>query len=385
MPHREASRRGRSDIKENRMVVELGRLLLLGVAVAVLTACAAAPPAGPPAQAPAPQAPATAPPVATRPAPAPAPVRPAAAAPVEPLPEAFESDDFIVVLAKEGDTAESLAQRHLGDPTKAWMIEDYNGTSRFTAGREVVLPKRPWNLSGVSARGYQLVPVLCYHNLGPQTRGRLLMSVSAFEEQMRYLKREGYHVITLRQFLEFASLRRQLPRKTVVLTFDDGWKSFKEYAYPILKELGFPATLFIYTDFIGARIALSWTELKELAQEGFDIQAHSKSHEDMRRKPTESEDEYARRMQAELTQPLPIFQQRIGQPVQILAYPYGAHDENLVKRVRDAGYIAALDVRRQGNPSFTPILTIHRAQIYSEMTMDDFIRNLTVFSEETIR
>ena len=248
-----------------------------------------------------------------------------------------------------------------------------------------MLPKRPWNLSGVFPRGYQLVPILCYHNLGPQTRGRLLMSASAFEEQMRYLKREGYHVITLRQFLEFAALRRQLPRKTVVLTFDDGWKSFKEYAYPILKELGFPATLFIYTDFIGARIALSWPELKDLATEGFDIQAHSKSHEDMRRKATESDEEYNRRMQAELVQPLAILQAARGAPARILAYPYGAHDEDVVKRVREAGYVAALDVRRQGNPSFTPRLTIHRAQVYSEMSMDDFIRNLTVFSEETIR
>ena len=133
---------------------------------------------------------------------------------------------------------------------------------------------------------------------------------------MRYLKREGYHVITLKQFLDFAALRQQLPRKTVVLTFDDGWKSFKEYAYPILKELGFPATLFIYTDFIGARIALSWAELKELAQEGYDIQAHSKSHDDMRKKPTESEEDYNRRMQAELVQPLSVFQQRVGTPAE---------------------------------------------------------------------
>jgi peptidoglycan/xylan/chitin deacetylase (PgdA/CDA1 family) len=265
------------------------------------------------------------------------------------------------------------------------MIEDYNGTAVFTQGREVVIPKRPWNPAGVESRGYQLVPILCYHNLGPQTRGRLLMSASAFEEQMRYLKREGYNVITLRKFLEFASLRQQLPRKTVVLTFDDGWKSFKEYAHPILKELGYPATLFIYTDFIGARVALSWPEIKELAQEGYDIQAHSKSHDDMRRKPTESEEEYNRRMQAELVQPLATFQQRVGAPAKILAYPYGSHDEGVVKRVREAGYIAALDVRRQGNPSFTPTLTIHRAQIYSEMSLDDFIRNLTVFSEEAIR
>ncbi len=366
--------------------VHVVRWLVLTIAVGFLAACAAAPPASTgAAPAPAPAAPASGPAAATRPAPAPA-ARPAPPpGPVEPLPEAFESDDFVIVLAKTGDTAEGLARRYLGDPAKAWMVEDYNGTATFTPGREVVIPKRPWNPAGVEARGYQLVPILCYHNLGPQTRGRLLMSASAFEEQMRYLKREGYHVITLRQFIEFASLKQQLPRKTVVLTFDDGWKSFKEYAYPILKELGYPATLFIYTDFIGARIAMSWPELKELAQEGFDIQAHSKTHDDMRKKANESEEDYNRRMQAELVQPLAIFQQRIGQPVRILAYPYGSHDEGVVKRVREAGYLAALDVRRQGNPSFTPILTIHRAQIYSEMNMDDFIRNLTVFSEEPIR
>ena len=360
------------------------RLFVLGIAAGALSACAAAPPAIPNAQAPAAPTPAQPTATAARPAAAPAPSRPAVV-PVEPLPEFFESEDFVVAIAKEGDTAQTLAGRYLGDPARAWMVEDYNGTATFTVGREVILPKRPWNVSGVSPRGYQLVPILCYHNLGPQARGRLLMSTSAFEEQMRYLKRENYHVITLRQFLEFAALRRQLPRKTVVLTFDDGWKSFREHAYPILKELGYPATLFIYTDFIGARIALSWAEIKELAAEGFDIQAHSKSHEDMRRKATESDEDYRRRMQAELVQPLAIFQQRVGAPATILAYPYGAHDEEVVKRVREAGYVAALDVRRQGNPAFTPRLTIHRAQIYSEMNMEDFIRNLTVFNEETIR
>ncbi len=370
----------------------LRRLLVIGVAVGGLTACATTPPpattGGPPPQASPPPAPA---PVEARPLPpAPAPSRatpppPAPSPSPEPLPEAFESEDFVVVLAKAEDTPESLARRYLGDAAKGWQIEDYNGTAVFTAGREVVIPKRAWNPSGVEHRGYQLVPILCYHNIGPQARGRLLMSLSAFEEQMRYLKREGYRVITLREFLDFASLKRQLPKKTVVLTFDDGWKSFKEYAHPILKELGFPATLFIYTDFIGSRISLSWAELKELAQEGFDIQAHSKTHEDMRRKPTESEEEYGRRMQAELVQPLTVFQQRMGQPPRILAYPYGSHDDGVVKRVREAGYIAALDVRRQGNASFTPPLTIHRAQIYSEMSLDDFIRNLTVFSEEAIR
>ena len=114
---------------------------------------------------------------------------------------------------------------------------------------------------------------------------------------MRYLKAQGYRAVSLKEFLEFTTLKRQLPRKTVVLTFDDGWKSFRQYAEPLLKELGFTATLFIYTDFLGARIALTWEELKELAAAGFDIQAHSKTHADFRRKPGESDAEYTRRME----------------------------------------------------------------------------------------
>ena len=105
----------------------------------------------------------------------------------------------------------------------------------------------------------------------------------------------------------------------------------------------------------------------------------------MRKKAAESDEEYSRRMQAELVQVLAIFQQRVGQTPRIIAYPYGSHDDDVVKRTREAGYIAALDVRRQGNPSFTPMLSIHRAQIYSEMSLEDFARNLTTFSEEAIR
>jgi peptidoglycan/xylan/chitin deacetylase (PgdA/CDA1 family) len=355
----------------------LGGLWLLAACAAPSPRPEAAAPAVPPQPAQERAAPAA-------PAPETALARPAAP-PETRLPETFESDDFVVIFAKEGDTAAGMAGRFLGDAGKAWMVEDYNGAATFEAGRQVVIPKRPWNPSGVEPRGYQIVPILVYHNLGAQARGRLTLGVAAFEEQMRYLKREGYRVISLNEFLEFASLRRQLPRKSVVLTFDDGWKPFREFAYPILKELGFTATLFIYTDFVGARIALSWDEIRQLAQEGFQVEAHSKTHSDLRRHQGESETEHAQRMQVELAQPLALFQRHLGRTSQILAYPYGAQDEDVLKRAKEHGYVAAFTVRRQGAQSFVPLLTIHRSQIYSEMSLEDFVKNLTVFNEEPIR
>jgi peptidoglycan/xylan/chitin deacetylase (PgdA/CDA1 family) len=114
-----------------------------------------------------------------------------------------------------------------------------------------------------------------------------------------------------------------LPRRSVLLTFDDGYRSFLQYALPVLKELGFSATLFIYTDYVGAGgNAFTWADLKKLQQEGFDVQAHSKSHGDMVRAASESASEYNRRLEAELTQPRALFQKYLGFAPDILAYPY---------------------------------------------------------------
>jgi peptidoglycan/xylan/chitin deacetylase (PgdA/CDA1 family) len=299
-----------------------------------------------------------------------------------------ESDDFVVVVTThDGETAEALARTHLGGPGKAWMIEDFNGGARtFNAGKRVVLPRRPWNVAGVDPTGYQLVPILVYHNLGPQSKGRLVLSADAFAEQMRYLKREGYRVVSLPEFVEWLQLKRQLPRKSVVLTFDDGYQSFREYAYPVLKTLGFPATLFVYTDYVGAgRNALTWDQLKSLAAEGFDVQAHSKTHGDLRRAAGESDAQYAKRMQDELVEPPRLFQRQLGRAVPFLAYPYGRVDDDLLARVREQGYVAAFTVRRESNPSFVRPLQISRSQIYSEMTLEQFARNLNLFHQENLR
>ena len=300
--------------------------------------------------------------------------------------ETFESEDFIVAIAKAGDTTQSLAAKFLGDADKSWMIEEYNEVSALSPGQQVIIPKRFWNLSGVDPSGYQLVPILCYHNLAPQSKGRLVLGVKSFEEQMHYLKSQGYRVVSLKEFLEFTSLKKQLPRKSLVLTFDDGYRAFIQYAYPILKELGFTATLFVYTDYIGAGVtALSWADLKKLAAEGFDIEAHSKSHGNMRRAATESADEYAKRLAAELNVPKDLFSKNLGYLPQSLAYPYGSQDDVVVQRTKERGYVAAFTVRRQGNLSFVEPLRIHRSQIYSEMSLDDFIKNLNFYNMESLK
>ena len=173
---------------------------------------------------------------------------------------------------------------------------------------------------------------------------------------------------------EFASLKRQLPKKSLVLSFDDGYKSFLQYAYPIIKELGFTATLFVYTDYIGAgreRSELGETS-KSLGMKDSRLKRHSKSHGDMRRASGESAEQYAKRITVELNQPRELFLKNLGYSPDILAYPYGRQDDTVVQRAKERGYVAGFTVSRQGNPSFTEPLAIHRSQIYSEMSLGGF-------------
>jgi hypothetical protein len=113
---------------------------------------------------------------------------------------------------------------------------------------------------------------------------------------------------------------RFLPEWTYVALFEesvvgyltgcpDSRKFARTKAYPLLKELNFTATLFVYTDYLSAgSSAFSWADLKKLADEGFDVQAHSKSHGDMVRAAGEPANEYDRRLETELVQPRALFQ-----------------------------------------------------------------------------
>jgi peptidoglycan/xylan/chitin deacetylase (PgdA/CDA1 family) len=90
-------------------------------------------------------------------------------------------------------------------------------------------------------------------------------------------------------------------------------------------------------------------------------------------------------MQTELGQPQDLFKRNLGGPRPVIAYPYGSWDESLLGRLTEYGYIAGFSVRRQGNASFVRPLAANRSQIYSEMSLDDFVKNLNVYQEESLK
>ena len=91
------------------------------------------------------------------------------------------------------------------------MIEEFNGTATLSPGQQVIIPKRFWNLSGVDPSGYQLVPILVYHDIGPQAKGRLVIGVKSFDAQMRYLKSQGYRVVSIKEFVRVCLSQKAAP------------------------------------------------------------------------------------------------------------------------------------------------------------------------------
>lgn len=277
----------------------------------------------------------------------------------------FRSEDYAVLRLGGDEKAESLAREFLGDPRKAWVIAEANRGATFAKDQMIVVPLKEENKGGLTAEGCQIVPVLCYHHFAERCDSSLCTPTSVFEQQMRFLKEEGYSVISTAELGEFLAFRRAIPKKAVVINLDDGYRSTYDIAYPILKKYGFTATLFIYTAFIGAsRNALTWDQLKTMKADGFEVGCHSVNHVDLsKRMEGESEKEYLARIKKELLLSKQILDDRLNQDTRYVAFPYGEFSPVLLKLCEEIGYRVGFSVKSGGNPFFSEPLTLKRDQI----------------------
>jgi peptidoglycan/xylan/chitin deacetylase (PgdA/CDA1 family) len=300
--------------------------------------------------------------------------------------EVFRSDDYIVYFMEGGETPKRLAKSFLGDEGKSWIIEDANEGVSFRRGEAIVIPLKEENKGGLTARGYQTVPVLTYHHFGKDCTSPYCMPEAVFAQQMRYLKTKGYRVITLGTLFSFLRYRRAIPKKSVVLAIDDGNKSAYTIAYPMLRKYGYTATLFIYTDFVGVSTgAITWEQLREMKAAGFEIGSHTKSHSDLtKQREGESYNEYQERIKDELLGSKRLLDEKLGQNTIYLAFPYGRYNERVLAVSEQAGYKLGFSVRRGGNPFFADPLKLKRDQILKR-EMETFAKRLETFVEFSVK
>ena len=282
--------------------------------------------------------------------------------------------NLAIYLPRAGETLESLAASRLGEASRAWEIAELNGIIEARAGVPLVLPLRPVNPAGVRADRYQTIPILCYHRLGAGSN-RMLVSAANFAQQMDWLAANGYRVLALRDLPRFLQGRHALPAKSVVLTFDDGYESVYRHALPVLKKHGFAATVFVYTDFVGAGDGLSWGQIQEMNASGLvDIQAHSKTHANLiERLPDESDARYRQRMDSEARAPREAIARRLPQhEVVDFAYPFGDANDTVLDAMARNHYRLAVTVNPGGNPFYAQPLMLRRTMIFGNYDLEAF-------------
>lgn len=193
------------------------------------------------------------------------------------------------------------------------------------------------------------VPVLMYHHvMAPEAAKEinatnLSVAINTFREQMDYLLGKGYHIIGLDEMM--AGIRSgSLPGKSVVLTFDDGYRDFYDNVFPILREKGIKATVFAISQFVGGPRYVEWWQLREMSGSGLVLVGdHTLNHLSL---PRLSVDE----QRNQIVSAKKILEDYVGQKVEFFAYPYGSYNavsEQILKENGFGGAVTTTNVNPQ--------------------------------------
>jgi peptidoglycan/xylan/chitin deacetylase (PgdA/CDA1 family) len=174
------------------------------------------------------------------------------------------------------------------------------------------------------------VPILMYHSISPENGASphpyytVNTTEDVFRSHMHFLKKQGYSSVGLESLIGDSSFERT--EKQVIITFDDGFRDFNSAAFPILRELGFTATVFLPTKFIGRaspglrdKYHLSWEEVRMLADQGIEFGSHTSTHVHLVNVNVD-------RIPHELTESKKTIEDKIGRRVRFFSYPYGFPD-----------------------------------------------------------
>ena len=187
------------------------------------------------------------------------------------------------------------------------------------------------------------VAILGYHDFSetaPETAMRI--RTSKFRKQMEAIRQLGITVISLDDFIAWKKGERDIPQKAALITLDDGWKSVYTDAFPILKEFGYPFTLYLYKNYVdGGGKALTTPMIHEMMKSGATIGSHSVSHpypatvKSFRKKGPEAYDAYLRK---EMGESKSFLESRFKKTVSTYAYPGGFHTEEILLLGKEFGY-----------------------------------------------
>ena len=231
----------------------------------------------------------------------------------------------------------------------------------------------------------QGVPILMYHAFGGPGEGasRFVLPVRKFKIQMWILRFLKYHVIRLDDYLKYMENGQLPPERSIILTIDDGYEDNYSLAYPILKQFGFPATIFLVSSYLGqtnrwdrdeiltGRALFGLTAAKEMQNDGISFGSHTRTHPFLTRLSQQQTREEICQSKADL-------EQNLGIRIRLFSYPYGDYDDQVAAAVKETGFDGACTTDTGLNTFQTSTFALRRTEIFGTFSLWRFLR--AVFS-----
>jgi peptidoglycan/xylan/chitin deacetylase (PgdA/CDA1 family) len=216
------------------------------------------------------------------------------------------------------------------------------GGSKHQPARTTAKRTRPRAVLPVHVRPYHRpVPILMYHEVRKPPPGapnpQLFVSARTFRAQVRWLERRGFHGITLVQLQEAWRGRRKLPRRPVVLTFDDGYLSVYQNVVPVLRRMRWPGVLNLALGSTKSAEGVTRPEVKRMMRGGWELASHTISHLDLTTLGSTQ-------LHQELVGSRRLIRRWFHVTVSDFCYPAGRYNRRVMRAVRRAGYRTATTV-----------------------------------------
>jgi peptidoglycan/xylan/chitin deacetylase (PgdA/CDA1 family) len=220
------------------------------------------------------------------------------------------------------------------------------------------------------------IPILVYHRFGETVEDSMTVTVGRFESQLRYLRDNQYEIIPLRKLVQNRlNGTPALPERSVVLTADDGHRSIYAHMLGLAQKYQAPATLFVYPSAISnANYALTWEQLAALKESGlFDVQSHSYWHPNFKQEKRRlRQGEYDKFVRMQLIKSKQVIEAKLGGKVDLLAWPFGIFDDELIGKAAKAGYVAGVTLEGRHATPRDPVMALPRYLITQAVDMRIF-------------
>jgi peptidoglycan/xylan/chitin deacetylase (PgdA/CDA1 family) len=226
----------------------------------------------------------------------------------------------------------------------------------------------------------QYIPILMYHSISQSANPKFkqyTVAPALFAAQMDFLQQHAYTPLNATQLINALTGTSALPKRPVVITFDDGFADFYHNALPVLIRCKFTATLHITTGFVDKtsrwmqregeteRPMLSWNQIVEISNNGIECGAHSHSHPKLDTLPRPM-------VRDEIVRSKELIEDHVGQKVSSFAYPFGYHTPAVRQLVQEIGFSSACTMNLTTSSHTTEHFALERLMVTPSTSIDTF-------------